>query len=439
MFPQLFYFQPAMNIENLHRLFLLSSGASTDTRNISAGNIFFALKGENFNANEFAQSALKQGAGYAVIDEAGFAISEKLILVDDVLITLQQLANYHRRKFQIPVLAITGSNGKTTTKELIYHVLKSPFNTIATEGNLNNHIGVPLTLLRINQQTEIAVIEMGANHQNEIAALCEIAEPTHGLITNIGKAHLEGFGGLEGVKKAKSELYRWIEKNKGIAFVNADDETLKSLLGGIADIIRYGNEVENFVSGEIISANSFLELEVVWSGEKIRIQSQLIGSYNFENILCAACVGIYFKVPIDKIKKAIENYISTNNRSQILKHDTNSFVMDAYNANPSSMKAALENFQNLNAEIKIVILGDMFELGEESACEHQSIVDQLSKMNFTKVILVGKEFGKTHSTNELIQFNSMDNLKVWFNQQKFSNTTFLVKGSRKMGLEKILE
>ncbi len=439
MFLQLFYFQLAMNTEQLHQLFLQSTGGSTDTRKISDGNIFFALKGENFNANEFAGDALKQGAFYAVIDEAKYAVNEKMIVVDNVLKALQQLAKYHRKQFQIPVLAITGSNGKTTTKELIYHVLKSQFRTIATEGNLNNHIGVPLTLLRMNVETEIAVIEMGANHQGEIAALCEIAEPTHGLITNIGKAHLEGFGGFEGVKKAKSELYRFIEKSKGVTFFNDEDETLKSLLGNVKEVIGYGNREENLASGKIISVDPFLKLEISAGEEKTKIQSKLLGSYNFENILCAVCVGIYFNVPMEKIKQAIEEYSPSNNRSQILEKDSNRFIMDAYNANPSSMKVALENFQKMNAEIKIAILGDMFELGDESEKEHQSIVDQISKMNFTKTILVGTEFGKTNSTTEMTHFKTTEDLKSWLDEQKFANANFLIKGSRKMGLERIVK
>ena len=342
-------------IEELYQIYLKHPSVQTDTRKLKPGDIFFALKGEKFNGNAFAKQAVEAGAAYVVIDDAAYEISGKTILVDNVLECLQQLAHHHRQQFQIPFIAITGSNGKTTTKELIHAVLSSKYKTYTTEGNLNNHIGIPLTLLRIKADAEIAVIEMGANHQKEIESYCQYALPTHGLITNCGKAHLEGFGGAAGVRKGKGELFDYLKTIDGTAFIFNDYDYLKEMSVGVSHIFSYGSK-DGDITGEMLSSEPYLETAITGKNT-FHIQTQLVGSYNFPNVLAAVCVGQYFKIAADKIKWAIENYTPSNSRSQLINKGSNRFILDAYNANPSSMKLAIENFANLKSEKKVLLLG----------------------------------------------------------------------------------
>tara|TARA_R110001583_G_scaffold145635_1_gene297563 strand:- start:5445 stop:6704 length:1260 start_codon:yes stop_codon:yes gene_type:complete len=417
-----------MNIEQLYKLFSETYLVDTDTRKIRKGSIYFALKGENFNGNKFAVEALNKGAKYAVIDEEINSPQDNILLVDDVLETLQQLANFHRKQLNIPILSLTGSNGKTTTKELINTVLSKKFKTTATIGNLNNHIGVPLTLLTMTPSTEIGIVEMGANHLKEIDSLCKITAPNYGYITNFGKAHLEGFGSFEGIVKGKSELYNFLRNNNGIAFINSDDEIQVKQSKGI-------NSIEfNSESIQFIKADPFVKVQF----KDILIQSQLIGKYNYNNIAAAIVIGSYFKVSKNEIRNAIENYIPTNNRSQIIQKGTNKIILDAYNANPSSMLAALENFNQLKDTNKIVFLGDMFELGNDSTTEHQKIAEMVTSLNFQKVYLIGKAFS-TASVKNAFVYNSFDNFKNSNNYLKINNATILIKGSRGMALERILD
>jgi UDP-N-acetylmuramoyl-tripeptide--D-alanyl-D-alanine ligase len=422
--------------EELYKVFLQYSVVCTDTRNIKPGSLFFALKGANFNANEFAAEAIKKGCSFAIIDEERY-YSDKCILVPDVLETLQKLANYHRRQFTIPVIGITGTNGKTTTKELTSAVLSKKYNTLFTQGNLNNHIGVPLTLLSLTKEHGIAVIEMGANHVGEIDFLSRIAEPDYGIITNIGKAHLEGFGGYEGVIKAKSELYKFIAEKKGMLFVNGDDDLLMKLSMAI-DRITYGTANNSDIRG-IADNESFLAKgAIIIDGNKMDVNSSLAGSYNFYNILASACIGNHFGVSLQLIKAAIEEYTPNNNRSQVVKRDSNTIWIDAYNANPSSMKIAIENFAALYAPDKILILGDMFELGEDSLKEHQAIVEVIDKQgDWAGVHLIGKEFSKVKSSASL--FDSVEEFIKWVSGHPFKNAVILLKGSRGMKMERILE
>lgn len=415
-----------MTIEDLYKLYSKHFLVDTDTRKIRNNTIFFSLKGENFNGNEFAEKALSQGAIFSIVDEKKYVTSAKIILVDDVLSTLQNLASYHRKKLDIPIIALTGSNGKTTTKELINAVLSEEYRTTATLGNLNNHIGVPLTLLSIKPETEIGIIEMGANHLEEIKFLSNIAEPDFGYITNFGKAHLEGFGSIEGVIEGKSELYNFLAKNNKIVFVNPIDEIQIKITQGLNKILF----CENI---EFVDANPFVEL----SYEGLHIQSNLIGRYNFNNIAAAITIGKHFRVKAKNIKKAIENYIPENNRSQIIKTKSNQVILDAYNANPTSMKVALENFNLLSAKYKTVILGDMFELGENSLLEHQKIVDLVSNFNFDKVFLVGEIFYKTNTKFNV--FKNFSELEKYLSTTTIRNNSFLIKGSRGMALERTLK
>ena len=349
-----------MPIPELYAHYLKHPSVQTDTRKLQKGDIFFALKGENFNGNKFAKQALDAGASLAVIDEKEFEIPGKTMLVENVLLTLQQLALFHREKFTIPFIAITGSNGKTTTKELVHAVLSSHFKTYTTEGNLNNHIGIPLTILRIKPDAQMAVIEMGANHIGEIASYCKYALPTHGIITNCGKAHLEGFGSIEGVRKGKGELYDHLRtRNDGFAFVMWDYEYLREMSKGISGIIKYGTR-DAHVVGQVKSNEPFLEIEVTQGLENGKINTQLVGDYNFPNVLAAVTVGDFFNVPEEKIRKAIENYTPSNSRSQLLEKGTNKIILDAYNANPSSMKLAIENFAKIPSPNKVLLLGDQF-------------------------------------------------------------------------------
>ncbi len=410
----------------------------TDTRKLETGSIFFALKGGNFNANEFAQKAIDAGCSLAVVDEEKYAGNDKIVLVEDVLKALQQLATHHRRQFKIPFLAITGSNGKTTNKELIYAVLSKKYKTLATIGNLNNHIGVPLTLLNLRAEHEFAIIEMGANHQGEINDLCHIAEPNYGLITNIGKAHMEGFGGVEGIKKGKSELYKYIQANDDKVFVNGDDEVLHDLAVN-NDKITYGCKKLYDVIGKDCTTAETVSLKYTTRyGEKDfnklpLINTQIVGSYNFINCLAAACIGNYFHVEDHLIKEALENYLPNMNRSQLVKTSRNTILLDAYNANPNSMQAAIENFANYKSDKKLLLLGDMFELGEYSREEHQKIVNLLQEKKLSNVVLVGDEFYKLE--NQFKKFKTTQECLNYLKELHVSENTILIKGSRGMKME----
>ena len=428
-------------MNSLYEVFKNHPIICTDSRSVVSGGIFFSLKGPNFNGNTFAEKALELGAVCAVIDEAQYKKDERYILVDDVLITLQQLANHHRKHLTIPVLAITGSNGKTTTKELIRNVLSKKYRTIATKGNLNNHIGVPLTILSITKDTEFAVIEMGANHQNEIDSYCRIAEPDYGLITNVGKAHLEGFGGFEGVKKGKGELYLWIAKNgKGI-FLNGNSNDLIAMAKEFKfpQTVLYGTGQEFYCMGELESDEPFLKVNWKCGNTKSIINAQLIGRYNFENILSAICIGNFFEVNPDDINDAIESYVPDNSRSQIIKKKSNTIILDAYNANPTSMVAALDNFRKVSAHHKIVFLGEMAELGEESFAEHQKIISVLARESYDKIILVGENFKIFSDKIKGLYFDDSEKATSWLKQNPLEDSFILIKGSRSSKMEKIME
>lgn len=407
--------------------------------------MFFALKGANFNGNQFAQDALDKGAKYVVIDEEIFKTSDRFLLVEDCLKALQALANWHRNLLKIPFLAITGTNGKTTTKELVNSVLSTKFTTKATQGNLNNHIGVPLTLLGVKQEHEMVVIEMGANHVGDIHELCTIAEPNFGLITNIGQAHLEGFGSYEGVLRAKSELYDHLLKKGGTAFINANNPVLLNMgkrfeRSNEAKVIYYGTP-DSFYHATLRTASPYISYANE-NGEII--DTQLLGTYNFDNILSALCIAKYFGVDMQFAHQAIANYTPTNNRSQVIKGEHNTLILDAYNANPSSMQAALENFEKMPVQNKIVILGDMFELGDFSDEKHQEIAQLALGMNFNTTLFCGKAFFKIQnhinksSTNALF-FESKEDLKIYLQDNSFKNNYLLFKGSRGMGLEGIVD
>ena len=423
-----------MNIEQLYNLFKINKSVSTDTRAIKKGSIFFALKGENFNGNKFAEDALKKGASYAVIDEEKYKTNNTIILVENVLETLQNLATFHRQYLKLPIISLTGSNGKTTTKELINAVLSKKYNTCATIGNLNNHIGVPLTLLNMDSNTEIGIVEMGANHLKEIALLAKIVQPDYGYITNFGKAHLEGFGSLEGVIKGKTELYDYLRKQNKMVFINSEDKMQTAKSKGISSI-TFGTKDADYKI-EYIDANPFVVLK--FNNEQI--ESKLIGTYNFNNIAAAIAIGKYFEVSDNAIKEAIENYVPTNNRSQIIEKGTNKIILDAYNANPSSMKVALENFSHLTDDSKIAILGDMFELGHEADSEHQKIVELAESLKIDAVYLLGKIFYKMDIINPKIKkFISFEEFKEEFNNTPIENSTILIKASRGMALERMIE
>jgi len=427
-----------MEISNIYQLFRQYPTVTTDTRNIPVNSIFFALKGERFNGNSFAEEALAKGAAYAVVDESQYATNDRIILVEDVLKCLQQLANYHRKALKVPVLAITGTNGKTTTKELIAAVLAKKYRIHFTQGNLNNHIGVPLTLLAMTPETEIAIVEMGANHPGEIKLLCEIADPDYGLVTNMGKAHLEGFGSFEGVIKTKSEMYDYIRLKKGKCFINADNPLLIKQAANL-ELITYGQSSGCFLMGEPATTAYNLVVKALFPKGWLYLKSQLIGDYNFENLLAAACIGKYFEVDPLMIQKAINDYSPSNNRSQLIKGISNTIIMDAYNANPTSMMMALTNFAGINNEQKCLILGDMLELGEVSDTEHQKIVDYLESNNFSEVFLVGPQFKKTRTNNEKKKFEQVELLFNYLQSNPIHNKLILVKGSRGIHLERILE
>ncbi len=424
-----------MNIKSLHNIFLKCNSVCTDTRKLQEKDLFFALKGENFNGNEFTEKALESGAKYAVIDEKEYE-NENTILVKDVLKTLQGLSTYHRKYLNIPLIALTGSNGKTTTKELINAVLSQKYNTTATLGNLNNHIGVPLTLLSMNHKTEIGIVEMGANHPKEIKFLCNIALPDYGYITNFGKAHLEGFGSVEGVIQAKSELYDFLKKENKTIFINEDDDIQEKKTQNCITFSFSENKNSSDVNIKLIEANPFVKLTF----NKNEAQSNLIGLYNFKNISAAITIGKYFEVSNKDISKAIENYSPTNNRSQIINKKSNKVILDAYNANPTSMQAAIESFDKLKDIHKVAFLGDMFELGEESSIEHQNIVDILEKTSLDEIYVVGNNFGETNTdSNNIIILNSFDDLKTMLIDKNIENSTLLIKGSRGMAMERILD
>lgn len=421
--------------EELYAIFLNHRIISTDSRQIIQGCLFFALKGENFDGNIYAEAAIASGASYAVIDNVAFT-GPKTLLVNNVLDALQQLAWFHRKKSTIPVVAITGSNGKTTTKELVNIVLSQQYNVTATKGNLNNHIGVPLTLLSITNETQIAIIEMGANHQLEIESYCKIAEPTHGLVTNIGKAHLGGFGGYEGVIKAKSELYTWLRMSGGTVFVNAGNPLLMERTSGMNRVL-YGTEKGLHTRGQAVVNKSNLELDWFSDKGKITVKTNMVGNYNFENVMAAICLGTFFDVPDDKIKTAINSYLPSNSRSQFLKTQKNSVILDAYNANPTSMYVAIENFRQMQTSKKMVILGDMLELGEESPSEHLAVIQLIETAGFEKSIFVGPEFMEA-ADNKLTCFPTSADALSWLLEQNITGYTILVKGSRGIKMENIL-
>ena len=418
-----------MNISALHNIFLNSSGVNTDTRSITNGEIFFALKGANFNGNKFAMQALNDGATHVVVDENIDSSDDRVILVPDVLAALQELARYHRDSFDIPFIGITGSNGKTTTKELLNAVLSTQFKVHATKGNLNNHIGVPLTLLSMPRETEIAIIEMGANHVGEIAALCNIANPTHGLITNIGKAHLEGFGGVEGIIRGKSELYHHLIQNGGTGFINMNDHVLANMGK------RFNHKVEYPHDLEVVGDGSELTL----SYGRQEIKTQLTGAYNRDNVGAALEVGKFFNIPDSSAIEAISAYSPTNNRSQIIKQGSNTIVLDAYNANPSSMEAAIANFSRMEGK-KTVILGDMFELGDDSPKEHAHLGELVAELAPDLAIFCGIESRRAAEIiPDAVHFETRDDLATYLKSMKISDSNILVKASRGIGLEKIVE
>ncbi len=424
--------------KHIYKVFKKHPSISTDSRKIEKGCIFFALKGETFNGNKFAESAIKQGASYAIIDEKEYQVSDKMILVDNVLKSLQELANHHRKQLATPVLAITGTNGKTTTKELTSAVLSQKFNVSFTEGNLNNHIGVPLTLLKMNTSTEFGVVEMGANHPGEIAELCKIAEPDFGLITNVGKAHLEGFGSFEGVIQTKSEMYRHLKKSNGHIFYNADNPILSDLLKDTKNKISYGT-LNADLRGELLNSPPFVHLKVNFPKGVLYLNTNLTGDYNFENILAAACIGNYFQVDPIAIQSAIKNYFPKNNRSQLIKKDHLKIIMDAYNANPTSMQASINSFISNASENSYLILGDMLELGKYSNAEHTAILEILRKNTFVNVFTVGKIFNKISAGFNCKSFQNVNELYDYLQSNPIEKGKILIKGSRGIQLEKLLD
>ena len=425
-----------MDIKSIYALFKNEPFISTDTRNKTKGGLFFALKGETFNGNKFADLALDNGASYVIIDEKEYKKDDRYILVDDVLKTLQELAHFHRETLTIPIIGITGTNGKTTTKELISVVLSKKYKTVCTKGNLNNHIGVPLTLLSIPHDAEIAIIEMGANHPFEIAELCEIANPNFGIITSIGKAHLEGFGSFENIIKTKKELFDHISNRKGEVFVNYNDELLRTLSSNL-QCIYYGNEEVVYCKGEYINSTPFVTIALYDNTNKTVIHSQMIGSYNTSNMLAAACVGKKFGLSIAEIKEAIEQYTPDNNRSQLKKTELNTLLLDAYNANPSSMEVSVSNFNELESSHKVVILGEMLELGEVSKAEHEKLYNQVKSYNFEHVYFIGKWHGV--SEKNITIFENTQALISYLKANKIQDKTILIKGSRGNKLETIVE
>ena len=424
--------------EKIYELFLKYPVISTDSRKIEPGCIFFALKGETFDGNRFADNSIAAGAAYAIVDDHQVVKNEQYLPVENVLSTLQQLSLIHRKHFSIPVIGITGSNGKTTTKELISAVLSGKYKTLATTGNLNNHIGVPLTLLKINESTEIAVIEMGANHPGDISFLCNLALPGFGIITNIGKAHLEGFGTLEGVIRTKTELYRYIESTGGKVFINNNDGILLEHAANLLKITyEIGNKAE--VNGKLTGSEPFISFTLNTGKESVNIKTKLFGEYNLENLLAAACIGNYFGVPSGEIKSALENYEPSNSRSQVTQSDRNLLILDSYNANPTSMLAALNQFSSSTYNNKVLILGDMLELGGVSDEEHLALIRIIGDLGFPEVYLVGPALTRLNSKREWICFNDSDLARLWFSHHRLTGKTILIKGSRGIKMEKIVE
>ena len=425
-----------MTISDLYELYLHNPKVTTDSRNCPFGSIFFALKGENFDGNQYASKALDSGCAYAVIDNPDYITGDRTILVDNVLKTLQQLAHRHRKALGTPVIGITGSNGKTTTKELLAAVLSTKYNLLYTEGNLNNHIGVPLTLLRLNHQHEMAIIEMGASHPGDIKELAEIAAPNYGIITNVGQAHLEGFGSFEGVIKTKGELYDYIRQTKGKIFIKKENEYLQPIAKGIEQI-SYGTDESSFASGKVASCSPFLIFDWKQQGKIHTVETHLIGSYNLDNVLVAVAIGRYFKIPAERISRAIASYEPNNNRSQFKETEHNKLIIDAYNANPSSMKAAIDNFAAMQVDTpKAVILGDMRELGETSDALHAEIAKQIEQAGFDKVYLCGEHFSSTGTS--FMHFQNIEELMSELTKNPLEGYHILIKGSRGMTLEKTL-
>jgi UDP-N-acetylmuramoyl-tripeptide--D-alanyl-D-alanine ligase len=425
------------SIEQIYSIYKKFPQISTDSRNIKPNSIFFAIKGDNFDGNSFAAQALESGAKYAVVDNPDFCLNDNCILVENTITALQQLALLHRKTLKIPILGITGSNGKTTTKELLFSVVSKKFKTLATTGNLNNHIGVPLTVLSIKPDHEFAIIEMGANHVGEIGELCSIAQPDFGIITNIGKAHLEGFGGPEGVIKTKNDLYLSIKQNNGTVFVNHNNDLLMQLSNEIKRF-TYGNNKEADYYGDVTLNNPFLEISFTYKNDTYNIKSKIFGAFNFENIMAAVSVGLYFEINPNLIISAIEEYIPSNNRSQLVKTQKNTIILDAYNANPTSMKNSIENFVNQSFDKKVLILGDMLELGEYSGEEHKNIINLIKNLKLYKTILVGNEFYKQKSNENIDYFINLEDVISFLKQLDINNAHILLKGSRKIGLEKLL-
>lgn len=425
-------------IELIYELYKKYPLISTDSRKIEPGSIFFALKGDNFNGNWFAADALKKGAACAVIDEKDFFISDRTVIVNDVLQSLKDLANFHRIKLAIPILGITGTNGKTTTKELVAAVLKKKFNVKFTHGNLNNHIGVPLTLLSMDNSTQFGVVEMGANHPGEIAELCKIADPDYGIITNIGKAHLEGFGSFEGVIQTKSELYHYLERKNGVVFFNNDNELLRSLTSEIKNKVSFGKSNADF-TGDLIPSPPYVHVKARFAKGDLYLNSKLTGDYNFENIMAAACIGNYFNVDPIKIQEAIAGYQPENNRSQIIHQENLTIVMDAYNANPTSMQASIRSFMTNTKGNTWLILGDMLELGKYSLDEHLAILALLKEYPASNIILVGKQFNGIASEFGFKSFTNVDELCLMLQANPITEGNVLIKGSRGIQLEKILK
>jgi UDP-N-acetylmuramoyl-tripeptide--D-alanyl-D-alanine ligase len=432
-----------MQIPELYKIYLEHPSIQTDTRKLKEGDLFFALKGPNFNGNQFADLALAAGAAYAIVDEEVREPSDRIIKVKDTLLTLQDLALHHRRQFilsasakQIPFIAVTGSNGKTTSKELIHAVLSSAYTTYTTEGNLNNHIGIPLTILKIKPDVEIAIIEMGANHQKEIEGYCKYTMPTHGVITNCGKAHLEGFGGEEGIRKGKGELFDYLRLHHGTAFVMWNYDYLRKMSAGITNVITYGTDQAD-ITGVVKSSSGLLEVSITSGIDLDTIKTNMVGEYNLPNVLLAVAIGNYFNVPAAKIRSALENYVPSNSRSQLIKKGNNTIILDAYNANPSSMKAAIENFVQMDGTDKVLILGGMMELGKDSIQEHRQLIDLINKHQWKNVVLVGGDFNKVD--HSYLNFDNSAQAKEWYQHQNFEHTNLLIKGSRSTQMEKVLE
>lgn len=431
-----------MTTAQLYPYYLQHPVISTDTRKILPGSLFFALKGDKFDANTFARQAIEAGAAYAIIDDSRYQLGPQYLLVADVLSTLQDLARHHRRQLHIPVIGLTGTNGKTTTKELINAVLAQKYTTWATQGNLNNHIGVPLTVLSITPAHQMAVIEMGANHQKEIELLCSIAQPGYGLITNVGKAHLEGFGGFEGVKKGKGELYDYLQQSGGVAFINHNNTDLMAMQAArqLKNKVFYGDDEKALVSATINANGPFLSL--TWTDRQTNqrhpVTTQLTGAYNLDNILAAACIGAYFKLSPQQINNGIAGYQPKNNRSQLLQTQSNTLVCDFYNANPSSMAVAIDNIGKLNAAHKAMILGDMFELGDESDAEHKAVIQKAMQVAADRHIFIGEAFYRAKGGTAADFYRTADEAMAALQSHPIKDSTVLIKGSRGMALERLV-